>query len=146
MSYMCTAVCLFAAVHSERMRSIMQRMNRPLSNQFYVVVAIAAVVVVAAWIFIVRMYRQRCVPVTIFSDEGLLDELAGAHHLSDAQRRLLGSLAEAADLASASRLFACPSRFEVAAQSLIASSPGNAAVQQQIRALQVQLFGDPPAD
>lgn len=135
---------LHAADHAERMRSIVQRMNRPLSSLYYVLVAVGIAVVVVAWIAITKWYRQRCVPTLIFSDKGLLDELTAAHSLTDDQRRLLTDLAGAVELPVPTGLFVSPSRFNEASASLLEHAGADDEVlHQRLQALHTRLFGDP---
>ena len=138
-----TQLFLQAVAYPERVKSIVDRLNRPLSLQYYAFVLAAAVFVVLAWIVIARAYHQRHQPPAVCSDDDLLEELAGTHRLSRPQRALLIDLAAAVDLPSATYLFASPDRFQTAAAHLVRQSGrGDDALPVKLEALYDRLFGD----
>lgn len=143
MSAHITPLVLHAAIRTVPVRSIVNRLNRPLSVQFYVLVAVAAILLVVAWIAIARAYRQRYVPTVVFSADSLFDEVAVSHQLSADERRLLTGLAKALDLPSPAHLMVSPSRFRAAASRLLERAhPGDGPMRQQLQTLGRRLFGD----
>ena len=143
MSFDLTQLILQATIPTLPVRSITNRLNRPLSIQFYVLVVLAGILLVVAWIAITRAYRQRYEPPTVFSDARLFDEMAVAHHLSADQRHLLTQLARAADLPSEVHLLVSPSRFSAAASRLLQRAhPPDEALRERLYTVQRRLFGD----
>ena len=141
MSDVLTQLALYAATRSVPMRSIADRLNRPLSIQFYVLAGAATVLVIFTWLAIAHAYRKRHEPPAVFSEDGLLGELADAHQLPGDQRRLLGEMADGLGLPSATHLFVRPSRFHAAAAGLVGSPPSDDAVDERIESLHERLFG-----
>ena len=138
MSDVLTQLTLYAAARSVPMRSIADRMNRPLSVQFYVLVGAATLLVIFTWLAIAHAYRKRYEPPAVFSEDEMLNELADAHQLAGDQRRLLGEMADGLGLPSATHLLVRPSRFHAAAAGI---RPSDDAADERIEALHDRLFG-----